>query len=65
MPKIKTVKGIKERFKVTGRGKLVGYKAGKRHLMGSKRAKIKRKMRQQVTLSERDARRIRPLMPYA
>ena len=65
MPKIKTVKGVKERFKVTGRGKLVGYRAGRRHLLGGKRSKAKRLMRRPRVLAEIDARRLRQLIPYA
>ena len=64
MPKLKTVKGVKERMKVTGTGKLVGYRSGRRHLLGGKRSKIKRQLRRSTTLSERDARSIRPLVPY-
>ena len=65
MPKIKTVKGVKERLKVTGTGKLVGFRAGKRHLLGGKRAKIKRQLRRPQTLSPVDARKIKMLIPYA
>ena len=50
MPKLKTVKGLKERFKVTGRGKLVGRRSGRRHLLTGRAPK--------------DARRIRQLLPY-
>ena len=64
MPKIKTVKGVKARFKVTGTGKLVGRRAGRRHLLGGKRAKTKRQLRRPQTLSERDTRKIRALVPY-
>ena len=65
MPKIKTVKGVTERFKVTGRGKLVGFRAGRRHLLAGKRAKIKRHLRRPTTLSKVDTRKIRALIPYA
>ncbi len=65
MPKIKTVKGVKERFKVTGRGKLLGFRAGRRHLLAGKRSKIKRHLRRPTTLSSVDARKIRALIPYA
>jgi large subunit ribosomal protein L35 len=64
MPKMKTVKGVKERFKVTGRGKLMGYRAGRRHLMGSKRSKVKRQMRKWLPLSPGDEKRVRALIPY-
>jgi large subunit ribosomal protein L35 len=65
MPTIKTVKGIKERFKVTGTGKVVGYKSGRRHLLSGKRAKLKRHLRRQRTLIPVDAKKLRQLMPYA
>ena len=64
MPKIKTVKGVKRRFKVTGRGKLVGFKSGRRHLLGHKRSKTKRLMRRPRVLIEADARKLRQLIPY-
>ena len=64
MPKIKTVKGVKKRFKVTGTGKLVGRRAGRRHLLGGKRAKTKRQLRRPQTLSDRDTRKLRSLIPY-
>ncbi len=65
MPTLKTVKSVKERFKVTGTGKLLARKSGRRHLLSGKRAKLKRHLRRPVVLSERDARNIRALMPYA
>lgn len=64
MPKLKTVKGIKERFKVTGRGKLLGFRAGRRHLLGGKRAKVKRQLRRRQVLAAVDARKLRALLPY-
>ena len=65
MPKIKTVKGVKERFKVTGTGKVVGYRSGRRHLLAGKRAKLMRHLRRQRTLPPVEAKKIRQLMPYA
>ena len=64
MPKIKTVKGVKERFKVTGTGKVVGYRSGRRHLLSGKRAKLMRHLRRQRTLSPVDARKLKMLVPY-
>jgi len=64
MPKLKTNKGVKERFKVTGRGKLVGFRAGRRHLLAAKRAKLKRQMRRQRVLTAADTETLRPLLPY-
>ena len=65
MSKLKTVKGVKGRFKVTGTGKVLGSRAGKRHLMGHKAAKIKRHMRHARRISGSDERQIRALIPYA
>ena len=64
MPKLKTVKGVKGRINVTGTGKLVGFRAGRRHLLAGKRAKIKRHLRRPQTLAQVDARKIRTLLPY-
>lgn len=64
MPKLKTVKGVAERFTVTGTGKLIGRRSGRRHLLGGKRARIKRHLRRPRLLAEADARKLRPLIPY-
>ena len=65
MGKLKTVKGVKARLKVTGRGKLLGFRPGRRHLLGGKRSKIKRQLRRTQTVSPADERKIRSLLPYA
>lgn len=49
MPKMKTHKGSKKRFKVTAKGKLKRHKAGKGHLLSHKTGKRKRQLRQEVT----------------
>lgn len=64
MPKLKTVKGVKERLKLTGTGKLLGRRAGRRHLLAGKRAKIKRHLRRPQTVSRAETRAIRSLIPY-
>ena len=64
MPKLKTVKGIKARFRVTGTGKLFAWRAGRRHLLGGKRAKIKRHLRRPQIVSRVDERKIKALLPY-
>lgn len=65
MAKLKTVKGVKERIKVTGTGKLLAFQPGRRHLLSGKRAKSQRQLRRPAVLSQRDARQIRALIPYA
>ena len=65
MPKLKTVKGVKERLRITGTGKVLGFRAGRRHLLHGKPAKIKRQLRRSTILAAVDARKIRTLLPYA
>ena len=65
MPKLKTVKGIKARFKVTGTGKLIGNRAGRRHLLTGRRPKRKRQFRRPLEVSTADAKALRPNLPYA
>jgi large subunit ribosomal protein L35 len=45
MPKNKTHKGAKKRFKVTATGKVLRKKAGRRHLLSHKTGKHKRRLR--------------------
>ena len=65
MGKLKTVKGVKHRLRVTGTGKLLGFRPGRRHLLSGKRAKTKRQLRRPQVVSEADTRKIRALLPYA
>ena len=44
--KMKTHKGAKKRFKVTGSGKVRRYKAFKSHILTKKPSKRKRRLRQ-------------------
>jgi large subunit ribosomal protein L35 len=43
--KMKTHKGAKKRFKVTGTGKIKRYRANKSHILTKKDAKRKRRLR--------------------
>ena len=45
MPKLKTCKAARKRFKVTATGKVLFYPAGKRHINSGKSAKRRRHMR--------------------
>ncbi len=44
MPKMKTRKAMKARFKVTGRGKLMRTRPGRRHILTKKSSKRKRSL---------------------
>ena len=64
MPKLKTNRSVAKRFKFTKSGKLKFRKAGRRHILGKKSRKLKRKLRKTSYLSPSDAKRIRRLLPY-
>jgi large subunit ribosomal protein L35 len=46
MPKMKTHKGAKKRFKITGSGKVKRMRAFKSHILTKKSPKRKRRLRQ-------------------
>lgn len=64
MPKLKTHKGTKARVKVTGRGKVVAMKSGKRHLNYKKSGKRIRQGRRSLVIAEPEAKRLKALLPY-
>jgi large subunit ribosomal protein L35 len=57
MPKMKTHKASRKRFKVTASGKLKRSQAGKKHLNSPKTRKRKRQLRGGVVESGRVARK--------
>lgn len=44
MPKMKTHSGAKKRFRVTGSGKIMHERAGKRHLLERKSSRLIRRL---------------------
>jgi large subunit ribosomal protein L35 len=62
MPKQKTSRAAKKRFKVTGAGKLLRRRAMKSHLLEKKSAKRKRRFRHQDALSGSDSREVRRML---
>ena len=62
--KLKTHRGAKKRFKLTGTGKVVRGAAFKRHILTSKTTHSKRHMRGTVEVSKADAPRIKRMLPY-
>jgi len=48
MPKMKTHKGTKKRFRITATGKLKRKQAGKKHLLSHKTGKRKRQLRETI-----------------
>lgn len=64
MPKLKTHKGAKSRFHITGTGKIMRTKGGKSHFRRRKPARVRRLFDETIPLSPADRIRIKRLIPY-
>ncbi len=64
MPKLKTHKGAKSRFHITGSGKIMRVKGPKSHLRVAKAKRVRRQFDETLELSPRDRKRISRLIPY-
>lgn len=64
MPKIKTNKAVKKRFKITKNGKVLASNSFRRHLMTDRTSKKKRRLRQWRQVDPSDKHRIKALLPY-
>lgn len=62
MPKQKTHKGLKKRFRVTATGKVMHRKAGTSHLLSHMTTKRKRKLRKPGVASDVHAKLVRHLL---
>ena len=62
MPKNKTHSGASKRFRVTGSGKILREKAGKRHNLEKKPSKVTRRLKREAVAAPGDARHIRKLL---
>jgi large subunit ribosomal protein L35 len=63
MPKMKTHKGAKKRFTVTGTGKVRRLKAYKSHILTKKSSKRKRNLRRATTVATNgEAKNIKRLL---
>jgi len=58
MPKLKSKRGAKKRFKVTGTGKVVAQKPFKRHILTKKANKKIRQKRRPLVLGKSDSKRM-------
>jgi large subunit ribosomal protein L35 len=63
MAKMKSHRGAAKRFKRTGTGKITHQKRNKRHILTKMSSKRKRQLRNENTLSNADAKRIRQMIP--
>jgi len=64
MPKMKTKRGAKKRFRLSATGKIKRSRAFKRHILTSKTTKRKRHLDMEALVSKSDARRVREMLPY-
>ena len=62
MPKMKSHSGIKKRVRVTGSGKLMRQRAGKRHLNEHKSSRRTRRLSVDGVLEGTDAKKMKRLM---
>ena len=62
MPKNKTHSGMKKRIKVTGTGKLLAERAGKRHLLERKSSRITRRLTGTEEVAAVDVPRVKKLL---
>ena len=62
MPKAKTHSGASKRFRVTGSGKVVRQKAGKRHLLEHKPSKQTRRLDGRTVVAANDTKRVAKML---
>lgn len=55
MPKMKTHSGAKKRYRITGTGKIMHERAGKRHLLERKSSRQTRRLTNDATANSRNA----------
>lgn len=62
MPKNKTHSGTSKRFKVSGSGKILRQKAGRRHLLEHKPTKVTRRLDGKAVVAPADVPRVKRLL---
>jgi len=61
----KTRKAVAKRFKVTGTGKILRRKQGKRHILTKKNQKRKRNLGKACLVSDADMKAVKANLPFA
>lgn len=64
MPKLKTNKSVRSRFKLTKTGKMLRRPIGQDHFRGKKSGKFRRRVRKYVPVSKADAKVLKRYLPY-
>jgi large subunit ribosomal protein L35 len=62
--KLKTHRGAAKRFKITSTGKVLRWRSGKRHLLGTKKPRRMRNLLNKVEVNPADAPNVRRALPY-
>ena len=62
MPKMKTHSGSNKRFRVTGTGKILRRRANRNHLLEHKSSTRTRRLKNEVTLSPADVKKMKRLL---
>ena len=62
--KAKTRKAVAKRFKVTGSGKVLRRKQGKRHILTKKNRKRKRNLGKAALVSDGDIKAVKENLPF-
>lgn len=65
MPKMKTKRSAKKRFKIRGGGSIKRSQAFKRHILTKKTTKNKRQLRGSTGVHSADKASVRAMLPYA
>ncbi|MFH1169643.1 MAG: 50S ribosomal protein L35 [Chloroflexota bacterium] len=64
MPKLKTHKGAKSRFYITGSGKIMRVKGPKSHLRRNKAKRVRELFDKKMVLDPVNTKRMKRLIPY-
>jgi large subunit ribosomal protein L35 len=62
--KLKTHRGARKRFKITGTGKIKRMHSGKRHLLGTKAPGRMRKLKKLTLVNPADVAKLKQMLPY-
>ncbi len=64
MPKLKTKKAVRKRFKISAGGKVMKHQSFRRHLLGDKSTARKRRLRRPMEVDATDVKRVKRCLPY-
>ena len=62
---IKTRKAVAKRFKITGTGKVLRWRAGRRHLLQTKKPGRRRSLGKVMLVDPTDAYRVKQNLPFS